>query len=208
MIAGPNAPPPDMRRRGGTASKPVQEETMTRVAIIGAGPCGLSQLRAFASARDKGEELPEIVCFDKQSDWGGLWNYTWRTGLDENGVPVHGSMYRYLWSNGPRSASSSATTASSSTSASRFLPSRPGKCCATTSWAGPRLPTCAGIFAPIPRCSSSPTTPRAGDSGSAPPVSGRTWTSRRSSTTWWSPRDTSRCRTCRASKASRPFPAG
>ena len=75
---------------------------MTRVAIIGAGPCGLSQLRAFAQARDKGEEIPEIVCFDKQSEWGGLWNYTWRTGLDGNGLPVHGSMYRYLWSNGPK----------------------------------------------------------------------------------------------------------
>ena len=75
---------------------------MTRVAIIGAGPCGLSQLQAFARARDKGEEVPELVCFEKQSDWGGLWNYTWRTGLDERGSPVHSSMYRYLWSNGPK----------------------------------------------------------------------------------------------------------
>ena len=41
-------------------------------------------------------------CFEKQSNWGGLWNYTWRTGLDEFGEPVHGSMYRYLWSNGPK----------------------------------------------------------------------------------------------------------
>ena len=32
----------------------------------------------------------------------GLWNYTWRTGLDEYGEPVHCSMYRYLWSNGPK----------------------------------------------------------------------------------------------------------
>ena len=31
-----------------------------------------------------------------------MWNYTWRTGLDEHGEPVHGSMYRYLWSNGPK----------------------------------------------------------------------------------------------------------
>ena len=73
-----------------------------RVAIIGAGPSGLAQLRAFQSAREKGAEIPEIVCFEKQSDWGGLWNYTWRTGLDEYGEPVHGSMYRYLWSNGPK----------------------------------------------------------------------------------------------------------
>ena len=47
-------------------------------------------------------KIPEIVCFEKQDDWGGLWNYTWRTGLDEHGEPVHGSMYRYLWSNGPK----------------------------------------------------------------------------------------------------------
>ncbi len=73
-----------------------------RVAIIGAGPSGLAGLRAFTSARSIGAEIPEIVCFEKQSDWGGLWNYTWRTGLDENGEPVHGSMYRYLWSNGPK----------------------------------------------------------------------------------------------------------
>ena len=73
-----------------------------RVAVIGAGPSGLAQLRAFQSAAKKGEDIPEIVCFEKQDDWGGLWNYTWRTGTDEYGEPVHGSMYRYLWSNGPK----------------------------------------------------------------------------------------------------------
>ncbi|WP_240665504.1 NAD(P)/FAD-dependent oxidoreductase [Cobetia sp. ICG0124] len=73
-----------------------------RIAIIGAGPSGLAQLRAFQSAADKGIEIPEIVCYEKQDDWGGLWNYSWRTGLDAHGEPVHGSMYRYLWSNGPK----------------------------------------------------------------------------------------------------------
>jgi trimethylamine monooxygenase len=73
-----------------------------RIAIIGAGPSGLAQMRAFQSAAKNGEDIPEIVCFEKQSNWGGLWNYTWRTGLDEFGEPVHGSMYRYLWSNGPK----------------------------------------------------------------------------------------------------------
>lgn len=73
-----------------------------RVAILGAGPSGLAALRAFESARRKGAEIPEIVCYEKQSDVGGLWNYTWRTGLDEFGEPVHGSMYRFLWSNGPK----------------------------------------------------------------------------------------------------------
>ncbi|MEM7216486.1 MAG: NAD(P)/FAD-dependent oxidoreductase [Pseudomonadota bacterium] len=73
-----------------------------RIAIIGAGPSGLAQLRAFQSAKQNGEEIPEIICYEKQDDWGGLWKYTWRTGLDAHGEPVHGSMYRYLWSNGPK----------------------------------------------------------------------------------------------------------
>jgi len=73
-----------------------------RVAVIGAGPSGLAQLRAFQSAAKAGADIPEVVCFEKQDNWGGLWNYTWRTGLDEYGEPVHGSMYRYLWSNGPK----------------------------------------------------------------------------------------------------------
>ena len=74
----------------------------TRVAVIGAGPSGLAQLRAFKSAQDAGTEIPEIVCYERQEDWGGIWNYTWRTGTDEYGEPVHCSMYRYLWSNGPK----------------------------------------------------------------------------------------------------------
>ena len=73
-----------------------------RVAVIGAGPSGLAVLRAFQTAKANGDEIPEIVCFEKQDNWGGLWNYTWRTGLDQYGEAVHGSMYRYLWSNGPK----------------------------------------------------------------------------------------------------------
>ena len=73
---------------------------MSKVAIIGAGPCGLSILRAFEHLENKGEKIPEIVCFEKQESWGGLWNYNWRTGSDQYGDPVPNSMYRYLWSNG------------------------------------------------------------------------------------------------------------
>ena len=75
---------------------------MSKIAIIGSGPCGLSMLRAFHQAQLKGEKIPEITCFDKQSDWGGLWKYSWRTGSDQYGDPVPNSMYRYLWSNGPK----------------------------------------------------------------------------------------------------------
>lgn len=73
-----------------------------RVGIIGAGPSGMAQLRAFESARQNGANIPEIMCFEKQNDWGGQWNSSWRTGLDEHGEPVHSSMYRHLWSNGPK----------------------------------------------------------------------------------------------------------
>ena len=73
-----------------------------KVAIIGAGPSGLSQLRAFRALGKKGSPVPELVCSEKQDEIGGLWNYEWRTGLDAYGEPVHCSMYRYLWSNGPK----------------------------------------------------------------------------------------------------------
>ncbi len=75
---------------------------MTKVAIIGSGPCGLSMLRAFQQAEEKGQSIPEIVCYEKQENLGGLWNYSWRTGSDQYGDPIPNSMYRYLWSNGPK----------------------------------------------------------------------------------------------------------
>ena len=45
---------------------------MTKVAIIGAGPCGLSMLRAFELAEKNGEKIPEIVCFDKARRLGRI----------------------------------------------------------------------------------------------------------------------------------------
>ena len=51
-----------------------------RVCVIGAGPSGMSVLFHFNKLKEQGKEIPEIVCFDKQSDWGGLWKYSWETG--------------------------------------------------------------------------------------------------------------------------------
>lgn len=45
------------------------------MAIIDAGPSVLAQLRAFQKTSQAGGEIPDIVCFGKQADWGGLWNY-------------------------------------------------------------------------------------------------------------------------------------
>lgn len=64
----------------------------------------MAALRAFDAAARAGAQTPEVVCYEKQDDWGGQWNYTWRTGTDHYGEPVHSSMYRNLWSNGPKEA--------------------------------------------------------------------------------------------------------
>ena len=56
----------------------------------------------FNKLKKRVKSIPEIVCYEKQEDWGGLWNYSWRTGSDQYGDPVPNSMYRYLWSNGPK----------------------------------------------------------------------------------------------------------
>lgn len=64
----------------------------------------MAALRAFESAQRAGAKIPEIVCYEKQDDWGGQWNYDWRSGSDKYGESVHSSMYRNLWSNGPKEA--------------------------------------------------------------------------------------------------------
>ena len=56
-----------------------------RVAVIGCGPSGISILSAFNQAEVCGHAIPEIVCFEKQGDICGQWNYTWRTGVDQFG---------------------------------------------------------------------------------------------------------------------------
>lgn len=68
------------------------------------GPSGLALLNAFkqAQVKDPSFKMPHIVCYEKQEEVGGLWNYTPRTGLDKYGEPLHNSQYRYLWSNGPK----------------------------------------------------------------------------------------------------------
>ena len=53
-----------------------------RVCVIGAGPSGMSVLYQFNQLKAHGKEIPEIVCYDKQSDWGGLWKYSWETGKE------------------------------------------------------------------------------------------------------------------------------
>ena len=70
-----------------------------KICVIGAGPSGLSVNVAFKMAKDAGEQIPEVVVFEKQETYLGLWNYTWKTGVDSNGEPVHNSMYDLLYTN-------------------------------------------------------------------------------------------------------------
>ncbi|CAF1109217.1 unnamed protein product [Adineta ricciae] len=67
-----------------------------RIAIIGAGPCGLFQLIAL-----KNDDL-DLICFERQSEWGGMWLYTEESKTSTSEEPVHTSMYKQLWSNGPK----------------------------------------------------------------------------------------------------------
>ena len=51
-----------------------------RVCLIGSGPSGMAFLYHLEKLRQEGKAVPEVVCFEKAADWGGLWNYDWRTG--------------------------------------------------------------------------------------------------------------------------------
>ncbi|XP_060597998.1 trimethylamine monooxygenase-like [Ruditapes philippinarum] len=61
-----------------------------RICVIGAGPSGMSTLHHFARMKN----MPELQIY-----WFEL-----HAGLDENGEPVHSSMYKYMWCNGMKEA--------------------------------------------------------------------------------------------------------
>ena len=65
---------------------------MRRVCVIGAGAAGLVSLRHLASRPGDFE----AVAFEKMSVVGGTWVYSERVGTDENGLPLHSSMYSGL----------------------------------------------------------------------------------------------------------------
>lgn len=60
------------------------------VVVIGAGASGI------CAAKHAIENGYAVVVYEQTSHIGGLWVYTDNTGLDENGLPVHTSMYQNL----------------------------------------------------------------------------------------------------------------
>ncbi|XP_014678840.1 PREDICTED: flavin-containing monooxygenase FMO GS-OX4-like [Priapulus caudatus] len=68
-----------------------------RVAVIGAGPSGLIAARMLAS---RPQDF-DFEVYERGDNIGGTWVYTERTGLTEDGFPVHSSMYKNLITNLP-----------------------------------------------------------------------------------------------------------
>ncbi|KAJ3648311.1 hypothetical protein Zmor_020124 [Zophobas morio] len=67
-----------------------------KIAILGAGGAGL------CAARHCLDENFNIDIFEQTGNVGGTWNYTDNIGVDENGIPVHSSMYQGLRTNLPK----------------------------------------------------------------------------------------------------------
>jgi cation diffusion facilitator CzcD-associated flavoprotein CzcO len=61
-----------------------------KIAIIGAGGPGL------CAGRHCLDENVSVDIFEQTGNVGGTWNYTDSTGCDENGIPIHSSMYKGL----------------------------------------------------------------------------------------------------------------
>ncbi|CAB0036573.1 unnamed protein product [Trichogramma brassicae] len=69
-----------------------------KVCVIGAGATGLASAKHVAEYPDEFD----LVVFEKNSYVGGLWNYTDSVDVDEHGLPIHTSMYKYLRTNLPK----------------------------------------------------------------------------------------------------------
>lgn len=64
-----------------------------RVCVIGAGAAGLCAARHLAKNSNAGFEF---TVFEKTDQVGGTWVYTDKIGKDDNGLPIHSSMYKNL----------------------------------------------------------------------------------------------------------------
>ena len=63
-----------------------------RVCVIGAGAAGLAALRHLVHR----SHLFQAVAYEQSSAVGGTWVYTDMIEENNNGVPIHSSMYKNL----------------------------------------------------------------------------------------------------------------
>lgn len=61
-----------------------------KIVVIGGGPSGL------CAAKHALDYKYSVTLYEQTSQIGGTWVYTDRTGTDENGLPIHTSMYKGL----------------------------------------------------------------------------------------------------------------
>lgn len=61
-----------------------------KIAVIGGGPSGL------CAAKHAIDYKYSVTLYEQTAQIGGTWVYTDRTGTDENGIPIHTSMYKGL----------------------------------------------------------------------------------------------------------------
>ncbi|XP_011502260.1 PREDICTED: flavin-containing monooxygenase FMO GS-OX-like 4 [Ceratosolen solmsi marchali] len=78
--------------------KDQMEIIKTRVCVIGAGAAGLCAARHLA--QNSKQFIFQV--FEKASDVGGTWVYTDKIGFENNGLPIHTSMYKNLRTNLPK----------------------------------------------------------------------------------------------------------
>ena len=72
------------------------EGAKIRVCVIGAGPAGVFTLRALQTLD---QDQFEVKCFERYSSIGGLWNFTGKDGIEEDGIERHSGMYYNLRTN-------------------------------------------------------------------------------------------------------------
>lgn len=61
-----------------------------KIAVVGAGAAGLPAVKHAV------EQGFSCVAYEQTDRIGGTWNYTDLIGYDENGLPIHTSMYKNL----------------------------------------------------------------------------------------------------------------
>jgi len=69
----------------------VDQEAKVKVCVIGAGAAGLCAVRHLAA-----NTIFEVTAYEQTNNIGGTWVYKEQVGLDENGSPIHSSMYQNL----------------------------------------------------------------------------------------------------------------
>ncbi|XP_072759323.1 uncharacterized protein [Anoplolepis gracilipes] len=74
----------------------VSEEGKIKVCVVGAGAAGLCAARHLAA-----NTKFETTVYEQTNEIGGTWVYKEQIGFDENGLPIHSSMYQNLRTNLP-----------------------------------------------------------------------------------------------------------